>query len=130
MSALHPLGLVPARERRERLLALIRREAYLEGEFTLSSGAKSSFYLDCRLVTLHPVGALLVGTFVVQEMKRLAVTCVGGPTLAADPIVGAAVGLSPLMEWPVDGFIVRKAAKGARHGQTHRGPPAGKRGKS
>ncbi|MGQ9808171.1 MAG: orotate phosphoribosyltransferase [Armatimonadota bacterium] len=111
MSALHPLGAVPARERRERLLDLIRREAYMEGDFTLSSGAKSSFYLDCRLVTLHPVGALLVGTFVVQEMKRLGVTCVGGPTLAADPIVGAAVGLSPLMEWPVDGFIVRKAAK-------------------
>ncbi len=111
MSAFQPLGLVPARERRARLLELVRSEAYLEGDFTLSSGAKSSFYLDCRLVTLHPVGALLVGTFVVQEMKRLGVTCVGGPTLAADPIVGAAVGISPLMEWPVDGFIVRKAAK-------------------
>lgn len=107
----YPLLGVPEREKRARLLNLVRREAYLEGDFTLSSGAKSTFYLDCRLVTLHPVGALIIGSFVVEAMKKMKVTCVGGPTLAADPIVGAAVGLSPLMEWPVDGFIVRKASK-------------------
>lgn len=106
-----PLRSVPESERRSRLLELLRREAYMEGDFTLSSGARSTFYLDCRLVTLHPVGAVLVGSFVVGLLKKLHVTCVGGPTLAADPIVGAAVAISPLWEWPCDGFIVRKATK-------------------
>lgn len=106
-----PLRSVPEAERRNRLLELVRREAYMEGDFTLSSGAKSTFYLDCRLVTLHPVGSLLVASFVVGLLKKLHVTCVGGPTLAADPIVGASVALSPLWEWPCDGFIVRKATK-------------------
>ncbi len=106
-----PLSVIPAGEKRARLLELLRSEAYMEGDFTLSSGAKSTFYLDCRLVTLHPVGALLVGTFVVEHMKKLGLACVGGPTLAADPIIGSAVGISPLMEWPVEGFIVRKATK-------------------
>lgn len=106
-----PLRSLPVSEKRGQLLRLLRQEAYMEGDFTLSSGAKSTFYLDCRLVTLHPTGALLTGAFVLDYMKKIHVTCVGGPTLAADPIVGAAVALSPLWEWPSDGFIVRKATK-------------------
>ncbi|MEI6915514.1 MAG: orotate phosphoribosyltransferase [Armatimonadota bacterium] len=106
-----PLKAIPVAERRLRLLDLVRSLAYMEGDFVLASGARSSFYLDCRLVTLNPVGALLVGGFVIDYAKSLGVTCIGGPTLAADPIVGAAVGLSPLHDWPCEGFIVRKAAK-------------------
>lgn len=109
--SLEPLQGIPASEKRLRLLELLKQEAYLEGDFTLASGAKSDFYLDCRLVTLHPVGALLIGSFVIPYMKKLGVTVVGGPTLAADPIIGATVGLSSLFNYPVNGFIVRKASK-------------------
>ncbi|MCC6485439.1 MAG: orotate phosphoribosyltransferase [Armatimonadetes bacterium] len=83
----------------------------MEGDFVLSSGAHSTFYLDCRRVTLHPVGALLIGGFVLAHAKSLGVTVIGGPTLAADPIVGASVALSPLYDWPCEGFLVRKSAK-------------------
>ena len=44
-----------------RLLALLRRKSVFHGEFVLSSGAKSSYYIDCRLTTLDPEGAWLVG---------------------------------------------------------------------
>lgn len=106
-----PLRSVPESERRLRLLDIVRREAYMEGGFVLSSGARSSFYLDCRRVTLHPIGALLAAGFVLNHAKSIGVTSVGGPTLAADPIVGAVVALSPLHDWPCEGFIVRKSAK-------------------
>ena len=107
----YPLSGLSASEKRNRLLDLVRELAYMEGDFTLSSGAKSSFYLDCRRVTLYPAGALLIGGFVLDLMKELGVSVVGGPTLAADPIVGSAVALSPLYDWPSQGFIVRKSAK-------------------
>jgi len=100
-----------AEERRTRLLELLRKEAYMEGSFVLSSGAHSDFYLDCRLVTLHPNGAALVGSIVLDLMQKLHIMVVGGPTMAADPIVGATVGLSPLTGRPVEGFLVRKAVK-------------------
>ncbi len=98
-------------ERRQRLLGLVRSEAYLEGDFTLSSGARSTFYLDCRLVTLHPEGSLLAASFVLTLMRELGLSVLGGPTLAADPIIGSSVGLSTEMGYPVSGFIVRKATK-------------------
>ncbi|MFA5113222.1 MAG: orotate phosphoribosyltransferase [Candidatus Margulisiibacteriota bacterium] len=76
------------------------------GDFTLSSGKKSDFYVDCRKVTLHPRGAKLVGKLVLEKIKGLKVDAVGGMTLGADPITGAVVTLSDL-----PGFIVRKKEK-------------------
>lgn len=76
------------------------------GDFTLSSGKKSNFYVDCRKVTLHPRGAKLVGKLVLEKIKGLKVDAVGGMTLGADPITGAVVTLSDL-----PGFIVRKKEK-------------------
>lgn len=76
------------------------------GDFTLSSGKKSDFYVDCRKVTLHPQGAKLIGRLVLEKFKGLKVDAVGGLTLGADPIVGAVITLSD-----IPGFIVRKKAK-------------------
>ncbi|MFH1542334.1 MAG: orotate phosphoribosyltransferase [bacterium] len=76
------------------------------GDFTLSSGKKSDFYVDCRKVTLHPQGAKLIGKLVLEKIKGLKVDAVGGMTLGADPIIGAVITLSD-----IPGFIVRKKAK-------------------
>ncbi len=76
------------------------------GEFTLSSGKKSNFYIDCRKVTLHPKGAKLIGKIILDKIKGLKVDAVGGLTLGADPITGAVVTLSD-----IPGFIVRKKEK-------------------
>ncbi len=76
------------------------------GEFVLSSGKKSNFYVDCRKVTLHPQGAKLIGKIILDKIKALKVDAIGGLTLGADPITSAVVTLSDL-----PGFIVRKKAK-------------------
>jgi orotate phosphoribosyltransferase len=76
------------------------------GDFTLSSGKKSDFYVDCRKVTLHPQGAKLIGKIILAKIKGLKVDAVGGLTLGADPITSAVVTLSD-----IPGFIVRKKAK-------------------
>ncbi|MBN2058221.1 MAG: orotate phosphoribosyltransferase [Candidatus Saganbacteria bacterium] len=83
------------------------------GDFTLASGKKSDFYVDCRKVTLHPKGAKLIGKLILEKIKGLKVEAVGGLTLGADPIIGAVITLSDL-----PGFIVRKKAK--EHGTQQR----------
>lgn len=113
-----------ARAERERLLALIRRISLKRGHFVLASGAVSAYYLDLRLTTTDPEGALLSARLLLREAERLGVHSVGGPTLGADPLVGAAAALS-FGARPVRGFIVRSQTKDhgtARLIEGHLGP--------
>jgi orotate phosphoribosyltransferase len=92
---------------KEELKKLLRETGAVKiGEFVLSSGKKSNFYIDCRKVTLHPKGAKLIGKIILEKIKGLKVDAVGGLTLGADPITGAVVTLSN-----IPGFIVRKKEK-------------------
>ena len=109
---------------RTELSDLLRTKSVFHGDFTLSSGARSNYYLDCRLTTLDPKGAWLVGqtmhTLIRKEQaaRNARLDAVGGLTMGADPI-GLAVGM--FSYWvketaPLHVFSVRKAPKG--HGQT------------
>jgi orotate phosphoribosyltransferase len=93
------------------LKTLLERGALRRGDFTLSSGKKSSYYLDGRVITLTPEGAWLVGSIMLERALASAPAAIGGPTLGADPIVGAIAALSHLKGVPLTTFIVRKAAK-------------------
>jgi orotate phosphoribosyltransferase len=105
------------------LLALLRAKSVRYGDFVLSSGGRSSYYIDCRLTTLDPRGAWLVGQVMHSIIQREAsvlgvrVDGVGGLTMGADPIALAVgmhsslVGQTP----PWQPFVVRKAPK--VHGQ-------------
>ena len=99
---------------RARLLRVIREVSLRRGHFVLSSGATSDYYLDLRLTTTDPDGARLSAEALLREAARLGATGVGGPTLGADPIVGATVARSAGSPTPVRGFLVRAAAK--QHG--------------
>jgi orotate phosphoribosyltransferase len=99
---------------RERLRRLVRDRSWREGNFTLSSGKKSTFYIDLKSSTLHPEGAMLIGALAVRELRArgLEVDAVGGLTLGADPIA-TAVSLAAReigLFWPA--YIVRKEPKG------------------
>ena len=85
---------------------LFETGAVKTGEFVLSSGKKSNFYIDCRKVTLHPQGAKLIGKIILEKIKGLKVDAIGGLTLGADPIISTVVALSD-----IPGFIVRKKEK-------------------
>ncbi|MDD5255645.1 MAG: orotate phosphoribosyltransferase [Candidatus Omnitrophica bacterium] len=96
---------------KERLKLLLDTQALRRGEFILSSGKKSGYYLDGRVITLTPEGAYLVARLLLIKAKAESIDAIGGPTLGADPIVGAVAALSHPEGVPLRAFIVRKAAK-------------------
>jgi len=111
-------------ETRTSLLEILKSKSVFHGDFTLSSGAKSTFYIDCRLTTFDPKGAWLVGRLMhdlirrEQAARNLVVNAVGGLTMGADPIA-LATGIysySAKDAVPLQVFSVRKAPKA--HGQT------------
>ncbi|MEB3216276.1 MAG: orotate phosphoribosyltransferase [Nostocales cyanobacterium 94392] len=96
---------------RQQLLDLFCRLAYQEGDFVLSSGARSSYYINGKEVTLHPQGALAIGR-ILFNMLPSDTQGVAGLTLGADPIVSAVSVVSALESRPIPALIVRKEAKG------------------
>jgi orotate phosphoribosyltransferase len=101
---------------RRDLLRLLAAKSFRLGEFKLSSGGVSDYYIDCRTTTLDARGAKLVGQVFLEEIRALGwkPRAIGGLTMGADPIVVAVSVLSG----EVDGFLVRKAEK--QHGTGQR----------
>lgn len=96
---------------RRELLDLFSRLAYQEGDFVLSSGLRSSYYVNKTQVTLHPQGALLMGQ-IIFSMLPTDTEGVAGLTLGADPIVTAVSVISAQEKRPIPALIIRKEAKG------------------
>lgn len=105
---------------RDRLLNLFVERSFRLGDFTLSSGRKSDFYIDCRTTTMHAEGQVLLGEVGMDliEASGLAPDLVGGLTMGADPIAYAIAGESVRRGAPIHAFSVRKRAK--RHGTGRR----------
>jgi orotate phosphoribosyltransferase len=98
-------------ELRQTLLDLLCTKAYKEGDFTLSSGQKSAYYINGKLVTLDPVGAIALGRLLLQDLAPHT-AAVAGLTLGADPMVSAVSMMSAYGDAPIPGLIIRKEAKG------------------
>lgn len=96
---------------RQSLLDLFCQLAYQEGDFVLSSGARSTYYINGKQVTLHPQGALAIGRLLLNMLPS-DTQAVAGLTLGADPIVSAVSVVSALENRPLPALIVRKEAKG------------------
>ena len=107
---------------RDGLIELVRERALKFGDFTLASGKKASFYLDCRQVTLDPKGANLIGEGILHLLSDQLPDAVGGMAIGADPITAAVITLAGQRELSVRGFIVRKEAKGHGMGRDVEGP--------
>lgn len=105
---------------REQLLNLLATNSFRLGEFTLSSGGKSDYYIDCRTTTLHAQGSELTGRvfFELIQQQGWQPQAVGGLTMGADPIVVATSVISLQAGAPIHGFLVRKAEKA--HGMGRR----------
>ena len=96
---------------RSLLLDLFCNLAYREGDFVLSSGARSTYYINGKQVTLNPKGALATGRLLLS-MLPADTQAVAGLTLGADPIVTAVSVVSAWENRPIPALIVRKEAKG------------------
>lgn len=96
---------------RRQLLDLFCKLAYREGDFVLSSGQRSSYYINGKLVTLHPQGALATGRLILSMLPQ-DTAAVAGLTLGADPVVTAVSVVSAYENRPIPALIIRKEAKG------------------
>jgi orotate phosphoribosyltransferase len=98
------------------LLRLLATKSFRLGDFKLSSGGRSDYYIDCRTTTLDARGAQLTGQVFLEEIKHRGwdPEAIGGLTMGADPIVVAV----SVTSGTLDGFLVRKAEK--QHGTGQR----------
>jgi len=94
-----------------RLIEILRERSVKTGEFTLSSGAKSDFYVDARVTTLHAEGAGVVARLMLTRLHPDAVA-IGGMSLGADPIACSTAAISGTTSRPVHAFLIRKTPKG------------------
>jgi orotate phosphoribosyltransferase len=107
---------------KEALIEVIRNKALQFGDFTLASGKKAKFYLDCRKATLDPQGANLIAAGFLELLGDNPPQAIGGMAIGADPITAAVVTLAGQRGLPLCGFIVRKEAKTHGTGKTVEGP--------
>jgi orotate phosphoribosyltransferase len=107
---------------REALKQLIRDKALKFGEFTLASGKKANYYLDCRQITLDAQGARLVGAGMLELLKADLPALVGGMAIGADPITAAILTLAGVSSLPLRGVMVRKEPKQHGTGKRVEGP--------
>ena len=121
---------------RQQLLTLLSQHSFRLGQFKLSSGGTSDYYVDCRTTTLRAEGALLTGRVFLDEIERRnwRPQAIGGLTMGADPIVVAVAMLSaqqalqgaasvdaPSEHQLIHGFLVRKSEKTHGTGQRFEG---------
>jgi len=103
----------------QQLLSLLAQTSFRLGQFKLSSGGTSDYYIDCRTTTLHAEGGRLTGEAILDllQANNIEAEAVGGLTMGADPIVSNVATASawrsksypeaPLLH----GFLVRKVEK-------------------
>jgi len=97
---------------RNRLMALILERALKFGDFTLASGKKSTYYLDGKQVTLSAEGLMQISFGLLELMKDLKFSGFGGMSIGADPIIGGVLVAAASQGKSLQGFMVRKEAKG------------------
>ncbi len=104
---------------RECLKNLLLERSVRLGDFTLSSGAKSPYYVDARRTTMTAEGQRLAGKIAYDLIEGAGwdVTHIGGLTLGADPVSYAIAHHSTTRARVLDAFTVRKEAKGHGTGQ-------------
>src|ERR1700678_2078769 len=101
---------------RQDLLRLLAYKSFRLGEFKLSSGGTSDYYIDCRTTTLDARGSQLTGQVFLEEIRQRGwrPQAIGGLTMGADPVVVAVA----VTSGDIHGFLVRKAEK--QHGTGQR----------
>lgn len=93
------------------LKALIRARSFATGDFTLASGKKSSLYFNLKPTMMHPRGAYLAGSAMLDAIAGEPVDYVGGLEMGAVPLISAMAALSVPRGQPLATFFVRKKAK-------------------
>jgi orotate phosphoribosyltransferase len=108
---------------RSHLASLIKDNAVFFGDFTLTSGARATYYIDLRRVSLDHRVAPLIGDVMVDLIADIPdIAAVGGLTMGADPIASAVLHRGVLKGKAYDAFVVRKEPKDHGRGKQVEGP--------
>ncbi|MDZ7697611.1 MAG: orotate phosphoribosyltransferase [Deltaproteobacteria bacterium] len=91
---------------RERLLEMLVAESLSFQTVPLSSGKKSQYYVDGKMVATTPEGAALIADAIRELIGEKNIDAVGGPTIGADPMLGSLSGRGYYRT-----FIIRKSPK-------------------
>jgi orotate phosphoribosyltransferase len=98
---------------KNKLISLAENLALQHGNFTLKSGKKSNYFIDCSKLVLNPQGLRCVSLYIAQILRKIDYTAIGGPVVGVDPIVGCLVSYCNIR-----GFLVRSENK--EHGDEGR----------
>ena len=108
---------------RQQLIDFIRADAVFHGDFTLTSGAKATYYVDLRKVSLDHRVAPLIGQVMLELIADIPdVFAVGGLTMGADPIAAAVLHQGAARGLAYNAFVVRKEPKDHGRGRQVEGP--------
>lgn len=96
-----------------RLEELLLERSVERGDFVLASGARSTYYIDCRRTTMSAEGQVLVGEAGLRAIREAQweAQAIGGLTMGADPVAFAVAAASFRAPPIIDGFSVRKELK-------------------
>ena len=108
---------------KKKFFRILKKNAFFKEKIILSSGKESDYYIDARRVTLTSEGAYLCAKIMLEMIKDESYDAIGGPTLGADPLVGAIGVLSYQEKRPLKTFIIRKIPKAYGKRQQIEGPP-------
>lgn len=98
-------------DKKKRLREILLEKAVKFGDFTLASGQKSNYYINGKMATLDSEGLNLAAQIFLDMLENTGCDAVGGPTLGADPIIGAMIALAHVRGKKMAGLIVRKETK-------------------
>ncbi len=96
---------------REELKAILKERSIMKGDFTLVSGKKSSYYINGKMTTLSSRGLYLTAKLLLDLCGELEYDGFAGPTIGADPVIGALLTLSAERGMDKEGFLIRKQSK-------------------
>jgi orotate phosphoribosyltransferase len=97
---------------KSRLIEIVRARSFSTGgETKLASGRSSNFYFDMKPTMLHPEGAHLIATLILEALEGASVDYIGGLEMGAVPLAAAAAAASQARGRPIAAFFVRKQAK-------------------
>jgi orotate phosphoribosyltransferase len=97
---------------RQRLLELFKTRAFSFGQFTLASGKESSYYINSKKALFHSEAVALLGDALWERTRDLNIQAIGGLEVGAIPMATAAVLRYYEEGRELEGFFVRKQAKG------------------
>jgi len=97
---------------RARLIEIVKQRSFQAGqEVKLASGKTSMFYFNMKPTMLHPEGAYLIASLILDRLEGVEADMVGGLEMGAVPIAAAVAAVSHARGRPLPAFFVRKQAK-------------------